>query len=142
MVVYPAVVIHGLAEARDVLARGRPVSLFSAPGAGLYAGCGWWRALIVRARAEFPETPALAVLDCAHGAGQALAALRIGVVHLVLWPDAPGWPAVAAIARAKGGFLLDRLPPALDLARRGSIRMLDDWLQARSVTGDIWPELR
>src|SRR5689334_18677107 len=46
---YPAVVIHGLADARTVLAAGSPVTFLSAPGAALFAGCGWWRALIERA---------------------------------------------------------------------------------------------
>ena len=80
--------------------------------------------------------------DCADGAGPALAALRIGVVRLVLWRDAPGWVAVAAIAQESGGFLLEEAPAALDLARRGSVRLLDDWLQVRSAPGDISPRLR
>ena len=146
MVVYPAVIIHGLADARAVLARGRPVTLLSAPGAGLYAGCGWWRALAAQARAEFPNAPTpnaptMDVLDCADGAGQALAALRISVVRLVLWQAAPGWAAVSAIARAKGGFVLPEAPPALDLARRGAVRLLDDWLHRPCAPGDIAAKL-
>ena len=112
MVPYPVVIVNGLADARRALAAGTPVTLLSAPGAGLYAGCAWWRALIGRARAEHPATETMDVLDCADGSGQALAALRIGVVRLVLWPDAPGWAAVAAIAAREGGFVLAVRPSA------------------------------
>ena len=48
----PAVIVHGLDDARAALAPGRPVTLLSAPGAALYAGCGWWRALVRLAQAE------------------------------------------------------------------------------------------
>jgi hypothetical protein len=107
----PAVVVHSLAEARAALAGGGVVTLISAPGAALSAGCGWWRALIEAARAAFPDTECIDILDCADGTGQALAALRIGVNRLVLWPEAPGRDAVVAIAEAQGGFVLLEAPP-------------------------------
>ena len=88
---YPAVVVHGLADARTVLAVGAPVTLLSAAGAALYAGCGWWRALIARARAEHPDIPIDDILDCADAPGLALGALRIGQRRIVLDPAAPGW---------------------------------------------------
>ncbi len=120
----PAVIVHGLADARAAVAPGRPVTLLSAPGAGLYAGSLWWRALIdaVR-RADTPD-----ILDCADGSGLALAALRAGVPRLVLWPSAPGWAEVAEIAGTLGGVVLTEAPPALDLAQRGAARRLADWL--------------
>ena len=107
---YPAVIVHGLAEAWAALAPGLPVTLVSAPGAAAHAGCGWWRALVEAARAEYPEVPCLAILDCADSTGQALAALRIGINHLILWPEAPGRAAVLAIAAAAGGFVLAAAP--------------------------------
>jgi hypothetical protein len=111
---YPAVVVQSLADAHRALAAGQPVTLLSAPGAGLYAGCGWWRAVVEAARAAHPEVPCMDILDCADGSGQALAALRIGVTRLVLWVDAPGRDAVVAIAAAQGGFVLAAPPsPAL-----------------------------
>src|SRR5271166_1827472 len=88
---YPAVVIHGLPDTRTVLACGRPVTLLSAPGAALFAGCGWWRALIERARAEHPGLPIDDILDCADAPGLALGALRIGLRRIVLDPGLPGW---------------------------------------------------
>ena len=142
MLDYPAVIIHGLEDARAVLRLGRAVTLISAPGAGLYAGCGWWAALIGQARAAFPDMTPVDVLDCADGAGSALAALRIGVPRLVLWRGTPGADAVAEIARAQGGFVLDESPKALDLSQRGAIRRLEAWVQVRSGPGDIPDETR
>jgi hypothetical protein len=133
---YPAVIVHGRGEARLALSAGLPVTLLSAPGAALYGGCGWWRALVRQARAAFPAVPVADVLDCGDGAGQALAALRVGQQFLVLSPDAPGWDAVAAIAAEHGGEVLRQAPPALDLGRRGAGRRLHDWLQMRTTPGD------
>ena len=132
----PAVIVHGLAHARLALAVGSPVTLLSAPGAALYAGCGWWRAVVQQARAEFPDVAVADILDCGEGSGQALAALRIGQRFLVLWPSAPGWDAVAAIAAERGGAVLPAAPPALDLAARGAERRLHDWLRAQVTAGD------
>jgi hypothetical protein len=129
MVVHPAVIVHGLADARVALAHGRPVTLLSAPGAALYAGCLWWQSVVRLARAEFAATAVTDILDCADGSGQAMAALRIGLTRLVLWPAAPGREAVTAIAVERGGFVLDTAPPALDLAHRGAARRLAAWLQ-------------
>src|SRR5262249_21900556 len=71
---YPAVVVHGWTDARAALAPGRPVTLLSARGAALYAGAGWWRALVARARAGHPAVPLEDILDCADASGVALGA--------------------------------------------------------------------
>lgn len=131
-----AVVVHSLADARVVLALGRPVTLLSGEGAALYAGCGWWRALVAAARAEFPLVPMADLLDCADASGQALAALRIGLRHLILTPDAPGRARVAAIVADQGGALLSKRPAALDLAEPANRRHLAEWVQARSGRDD------
>ncbi len=124
----PAVVIHGLNDARVALAERAPVTLLSAPGAALFAGCAAWGALALAARAEAPDVPAPDILDCADAAGQALAALRIGQHILVLAADSPGREAVAAIAAACGASLLADRPAALDLGRPGAARRLRAWL--------------
>ncbi len=139
---YPVVVVHSLADARVVLACGRPVTLMSGEGAALYAGCGWWRALVAAARAEFPQVPIVDLLDCVDASGQALAALRIGLRHLILTPDAPGRERVAKIVTGAGGVLLAGRPPALDLADPASHRRLHEWMQARSGPDDRNAPLR
>ena len=102
--------VHSLAEACAALAEGVPVTLVSAPGAALHAGCGWWRALVDTARQRYPGVACIDVLDCADATGLALAAARIGQRRFVLWPEAPGREAVVAIAEAMGGFVLPASP--------------------------------
>jgi hypothetical protein len=129
MIVYPAVIVHGLAHAMAAVAPGLPVTLLSAPGAAQFAGCLWWREIVGAARTGCPDTESIDILDCADASGIAMGALRSGVCRLVLWPDAPGWDGVAAIAERQGGFILPQAPPALDLAQRNAIRRLRSWLQ-------------
>ncbi len=119
----PAVVVHGLPHLRQALAPGCPVTLLSGPGAALYAGCGWWRALMAMGAGGNPD-----VLDCADAAGRALEALRAGCRLLVLDPALPSWPLVGERAATHGARLLPARPPALDLAQPGADRRLKEWL--------------
>ena len=139
---YPVVVVHSLADARLVLAHGQPVTLLSAEAAALYAGCGWWRALTAAARTEFPHVPIEDLLDCADASGQALAALRIGLRHLILTPDAPGRARIAKIVANLNGTLLPERPPALDLAHPANHRRLHEWVRLRSDPDDSNAPLR
>lgn len=139
---FPAVVIHSLSDARLALAPGQPVTLLSGDGAALYAGCGWWQALVQAARAEFPQVPFAELLDCGDASGQALAALRIGLRHLILRPNAPGHARVAAIVADLGGVLLSERPPALDLAKPAHRHRLQEWVRARSGPDDRRDMLR
>jgi hypothetical protein len=129
MIVHPSVIVHGLADARTVLALGAPVTLLSAPGAASYAGCLWWQALIAAAREAYPDVATTDVLDCADAPGQAMAALRSGVVRLVLAGELAVWDAVADIAQRQGGFVLRQAPPALDIAARDGLYRLPGWLR-------------
>jgi hypothetical protein len=122
MALPPAIVIHGLAHARLALAPGQPVTLLSAPAAALYAGSGWWRAVIAAAGGDGPD-----LLDCADAPGRALEALSLGCRGLVLHP-CPAWDSVAERAAAQGAALLRERPPALDLAERGASRRIAAWL--------------
>ena len=126
---HPAVTVHGLDDACAALATGRPVTLLSAPGAALFAGCLWWRKVVERARACCPGVMADDVLDCGDAPGLALGAIRAGQRALVLAPGAPGFPAVAAIAHAQGLVLLAARPASLDLSHLGARRQLAAWLQ-------------
>jgi hypothetical protein len=127
MTLPPAVVVHGLAMAEAALAPGLPVTLLSARGAGIYAGAGWWRALITAAACP-PGTPD--ILDCADAPGRALEALRVGQRLLILTVGPPLWQDLAERAAQQGATVLASRPPALDLARRGAHRELLDWLSA------------
>ncbi len=128
MLEYPSVIVHGLAEADRALAPGRPVTLLSARGAALYAGCGWWRALAAAARSRHRRTPMRDALDCADAPGHALEALRLGQTLLVLDGTSPAWALVAARAATIGATLLPDAPPALDLGQPGAERRLSAWL--------------
>jgi hypothetical protein len=124
----PAVIVHGAADLAPLLAVGRRFTLLSAPGAALYAGAGWWRALAEAARRRAPGLIAADILDCADAAGRALAALRLGQTRLVLWPTAPGHAGVVATAGPCGAVLLERAPPACDLGQPGGVHRLAAWL--------------
>ncbi len=149
--IHPAIIVHGAEDVRTVLGAGLPVTLLSAPGAALYAGCLWWRELVLLARREFPALAIADVLDCADAAGRALEAIRIGQLCLILSPASPGFAAVAAIARARGLCLLRQPPPALDMAtldmaaldmaKRGAVRRLDAWLRQQGRDVDRSPPL-
>ena len=102
------------------------------------AGGGRWCG---RRGRRAPAVPVADILDCGDGAGQALAALRIGQQRLVLAPGAPGWDAVAAIAAELGSEVLEAAPPALDLNQRGARLRLHDWLHMRTTRGDSLPPL-
>ena len=130
------IVIHGLGDARAALAPGRPVTFLSARGAALYAGSGWWRALIDHARGEFPAIAIDDILDCADAAGLAVGALGDGQRRIVLDEGAPGWGAVTAIAASLGAEVLTSRPPSLDMADRDAARRLHDWLHLRTTPGD------
>ncbi len=135
MIVHPAVIVHGPGDAHAALAPGLPVTLLSAPGAAVFAGCLWWKQVATAAQKANPMTESTDILDCADASGMALAALRSGVCRLVLWQNTPVWDAVAAIANRQGGFVLTRAPPALDLGEPNAIRRLARWLAGFGIAG-------
>jgi hypothetical protein len=124
----PAVIVHGLPDARAACAPGRPLVLLSAPGAAGYAGCLWWIALAAAARAQAPGLIGADILDCGAAAGYALDALRSGQRVLVLAPSCPARAAVVSAATGIGATVLDRAPPALDMAAPDAPRRLAAWL--------------
>lgn len=128
MTVPPAVVVHGLGDALAALSHGRPVLLLSAPGAALYAGSGWWRALVAAARQARPDVAVMDALDCADAPGRALEALSVGCGIVILSARADVFRQVAAIAAASDATLWADRPQALDMAVRGAARRLPQWL--------------
>ena len=95
---------------------GRPVILASAPGAGSYVGPGWFREVIVAARASVPAAHFSALLDCGDDVGAALAAIRSEVEGIVFTGRADVARRLAEIADQHGvRFVAGRPSASLDL---------------------------
>jgi hypothetical protein len=90
----------------------------SAPNAGIYAGPGWFKALIDAARAAVPAADAVFMLDCDDDAGAAQGAIRAGIETVIFTGRADVAERLVAIAEASGRRLLTTRPDAsLDLGR-------------------------
>ncbi len=117
----PTVVVHALAHAVAALEAavetGRPITLLSAPEAGIAAGPGWFREVDAAARATVPTAQSDALLDCGDDAGAAMAAIRAGVEGIVFSGRGDVATRLADIAAGQGTRLVTRRPDAaLDLA--------------------------
>ncbi len=82
------------------------VTLQSGPGAGIYGGPSWWRALLDRAEAEFPHCRMIAILDCADSAGAVMAAIRTGIPAIRFTGDPAVKAKLAAMADQAGCRLI------------------------------------
>lgn len=115
----PAVIVHDLAEAKAALAAaidiGRPVVVWSAPEAAIYAGVGWFAAVERRARAANPEASARFVLDCGGRADLIQEAFREGIEETCFTGRASLAERLADIATKLRVKLHRRRPRALDL---------------------------
>jgi acyl-CoA reductase-like NAD-dependent aldehyde dehydrogenase len=96
----------------EAAAADRSVVLLSAPDAGIYAGLGWFKALMDAAREALPAARFSAILDCGDDAGAAQGALRAGVAAIVFTGRADVAGRLAKIAAAKGARLLAARPTA------------------------------
>jgi len=117
----PAIVVHSLAHAVATLSAaaeaGRSVTLLSAPDAGIYAGPGWFGALVAAARDAEPAAQCTALLDCGDDAGAAQAAIRAGIEGVIFTGRADVAERLGDIAGQRGVRLLTVRPDAtLDLA--------------------------
>jgi hypothetical protein len=106
----PGFVFHSLTQAVAALeaaaAVEREIILLSAPDAGIYAGPGWFRALIDAARAAMPAARFSAILDCGDDAGAAQGALRAGIEVVIFTGRADVAERLSGIAAAKGARML------------------------------------
>jgi hypothetical protein len=114
------VVIHSLAHAVAALSAaaeaGRPVTLLSAPDAGISAGPGWFGALVAAACVAVPAAECSMILDCGGDAGAAQAAIRAGIEGIFFTGRGDVAERLADIAGQRGIRLLTVRPdPALDL---------------------------
>jgi hypothetical protein len=117
----PVIVIHSLVHAVAALTAaaetGRLVTLASAPSAGIYAGPGWFGALVAAAREAVPAARCAALLDCDDDAGAVQAAIRADIEGIVFTGPAEITGRLADIAVRRGARLVTQGPvPALDLA--------------------------
>lgn len=124
---------------------GGPLPLLSPPGAATWLGAPLFLAQIRAGGAAppgmqpplEPQPEPWPVLDCGQAPGHALAALRAGVAAVVLAPECPAFPALAALAP---GRVLAAAPPALDLAhgprgRPATEEQVARWLAADPARG-------
>jgi hypothetical protein len=116
---HPAFVVHGLAHLRTALGVGRSravaVTAITAEGASAYAGAAWFLAMVAAGRADYPDVPLIAILDCGAFAGDAVMALRLGVGHLVFVGHPMAAARLAGIAAQTGARVLTQRPIAFDL---------------------------
>jgi hypothetical protein len=89
-----------------------PILLLSAPEAGVYAGPGWFRALVEAAREAVPDAHCSAILDCGDQAGAALAAIRARVERVIFTGRADVARRLSDIARQHAVRLETTRPPA------------------------------
>jgi acyl-CoA reductase-like NAD-dependent aldehyde dehydrogenase len=114
------VVVHTLAHAvgglRAAVRAGRPITLLSAPDGGMYAGPGWFGALVDAAGEVVPDACFAALLDCGDEPGAALAAIRAGIDGVIFTGPADVARRLADIAAQHGVRLVTGRPAAgLDL---------------------------
>jgi hypothetical protein len=110
--------VHAVAALTAVADAGLRIVLLSAPGAGIYAGPGWFKAMLDEASAAVPNAQFSGILDCGDDAGAAQGALRAGVETIVFNGRADVAARLAAIAKQRGAQLLTANPQtSLDLGR-------------------------
>lgn len=116
----PVIVVHSLAHAIAALTaaaeQNRAIVIASAPDAGIYAGPGWFGALLAAARAAVPAAAWTGRLDCGDDAGAAMGAIRAGIEGVVFTGRADVAARLADIAGQRGALLLTTRPErVLDL---------------------------
>jgi hypothetical protein len=125
-----AVMVRNRSEAveamRAAAMSGNSLMIVSPPGAALFAGPIWFRALIRATRAESGvDADVIFVLDCGDAPGAALAAIRARVEAIAFRGTRSVRARLAAIARRAGVAM--HVPPAnaFDMTRnRGSEALL------------------
>ena len=133
------IVVHSFADARAALsaaaALGRDVTLTSAPGAGAYAGPGWFKALADEAKRAVPTAHCDTVLDCGAAPGFALAALQFGLKRVRFTGVEKARRRLQAIAAQFDAAIETESMPALDLrgVRQPEARCRA-WLAGETVT--------
>jgi hypothetical protein len=112
------------------------VTLVSPPGAGLFAGPVWFKALtaIVRRESGATRKDARFVLDCADAPGAVLAAIRAGVEACAFAGNAKARSRLAAIAERAGVALVDPPSEALELTQNSDFDTLVAWFSSPAAS--------
>lgn len=120
-----AVVVHDLDQAAVALAVAaslrEPIAIWSARGAALELGVGWFAGLVRRARAAAPRARAVFILDCGDRADLVQDAFREGLGDACFTGRDDVAARLADIARKSRARLHRKRPRALDLAARPDI---------------------
>jgi hypothetical protein len=133
-----AIAIHGLADARTVLAVARslrvPVTLISGPGGGSYGGPSWFNAVVREASTAFPDVHVTAILDCADAPGHVLGAFRAGTKAVRFTGRADLAETLREAAQATGAELITEDIETLDLrGHRDAAAACTAWLNKHVV---------
>jgi hypothetical protein len=134
----PAIVVHGLADARAALVAAQalrvPLTLISGPGGGSYGGPGWFNAVVREAKAAFPDVRVTAILDCADAPGHALGAFRAGARAVRFSGRADVAAKLRDVATDVGAQLITDDVEALDLrGERDPVAACTAWLSAHAA---------
>jgi hypothetical protein len=120
-----AVMVNGADDARRAAtaaqALGVPLMLVSAPGAGGFAGCGWFAALVRATQGAFPQLCVTWALDCGDRAGDATAALTAGCPVVIFSGGDAAATRLRGVAAARGAALRQDRPDALILRAGGDV---------------------
>lgn len=114
---------HAVGALRAAAHQARPVTLVSATNAGIYAGPGWFGALVAAAREAAPNADFAAFLDCGDQPGSVLAAIRAGVDGVIFTGRSDVTDRLADIAGQRGVHFITQRPAA-------DIDLLDDFFAA------------
>lgn len=129
----PAVLVHGLADARAALAAASElaveVTLLSTEAAAAQGGATWFRELLAVAAQERPGAAFAAILDCGNRAGDAQGALAVGVRCILFTGASEVAARLSDIAGQLGATVLTERPPALDVrGHRHPVAVCRQWL--------------
>jgi delta 1-pyrroline-5-carboxylate dehydrogenase len=107
---------HAIGALKAAARAARPAILLSAPDAGIYAGPGWFGAIIEAAREAVPGARFSALLDCGDRPGAALAAIRAHIEGVIFTGRTDVGHRLADLAAQHGVRLVtDRPAAGLDL---------------------------
>jgi hypothetical protein len=135
-----AVMVRNVADAltacRAAAAARSIVTLISPPGAGLFAGPVWFKALTAITRRESGAGPGDArfVLDCADAPGAVLAAIRARVEACAFSGNAKARARLAAIAERVGVALVDPPAEAFELTQNSDFGALVAWFSSPAAS--------